>query len=283
MSTQPVTQQPTTQAPVTAQPDTSAQQPATQQSQTQPGQGQDQGLKQLREAYEGVKAKFEPYEKLNLKPEQITQYSGVYQKVYGEAQAVGRNLGYSDEEIAEALTEDPLRTVEFLRNQAQQQAQGQPQGNEDLRTQMEAMAQEVLGPIQQRENVRMTDAANQLFEQTVRQSAVESFKAEGIDVAQIPEDEMFMLVNATSEIMKYDNAALQELKYQGKTAAIQKAFQEARTYLDKYYLARANRDRSRVQTRTMGAPEIRGQQQQGRKPTLDEMIENPGLIGAKYA
>lgn len=252
----------------------------------QPAQGQDQGLKQLREAYEGVKAKFEPYEKLNLKPEQISQFSGVYQKTFNEAAAIGRELGYPDDQIAEALAEDPVRTIDFLRNQAQTAAQNreQPGGREDLTQLVNKQLEQVLGPIQQRENVRMTDAANGLFEQTTRQLIVESFKGEGLTAEQIPADEMQLLMDATSEILKYDQGALNALKFEGKTAAIQKSFQEARTMFDKYYLARTNRERARVTPPNRG-----GQPQQqpgaggGKKPTLDEMIENPGLIGAKYA
>lgn len=283
MSTAAVTQQPTT-APVTTTPDTSTAQPST--ATTQPAQAQpqtDQGLKQLREAYEGVKAKFEPFEKLNVKPEQIQQYSGVYQKVYNEASAVGRELGYPDEEIAEALAEDPLRTIEFLRNQAQtaheqRQQAGGPEQLEDL---VRQYVEPVLGPIQQRENQRMTDSANQLFEQTTRQLAVESFKAEGIEVGNIPADEMDFLMTATSEILKYDDQALHSLKYEGKTASIQKAFQDARTALDKYYLARSGREKAKLTPARPGAPVP--QQNNGRKPTLDEMIENPALVNAKYA
>ncbi len=247
-----------------------------------PAQG-DQGLKQLREAYEGVKAKFEPYEKLNLKPEQISQYSGIYQKVYGEAQAVGRELGYSDDEIAEALAEDPVRTIDFLRTQAStaQQDRQQP-GQQDLQELVQQQLNEALGPIQQRENVRMTDQANSLFEQTTRQLAVDSFKAEGLSVEQIPADEMDFLMTATSEILKYDPAALHSLKYEGKTAPIQKAFQEARTALDKYYLARSGREKARLQPARPGQPAAAAAPG-GKKPTLDEMIDNPGLIGAKYA
>jgi hypothetical protein len=243
---------------------------------------QDQGLKQLREAYEGVKAKFEPYEQLNVKPEQIKQYSGVYQKVYNEASAVGRELGYPDAEIAEALAEDPLRTIEFLRNQVQaaQDQRAQAGGPEQLEDLVRQYVEPVLGPIQQRENQRMTDSANQLFEQTTRQLAVESFKAEGIEVGNIPPDEMDFLMTATSEILKYDDQALHSLKYEGKTSSVQKAFQEARTALDKYYLARSGREKAKLTPARPGAPAA--PQNGGRKPTLDEMIENPALVNAKY-
>lgn len=246
----------------------------------QPGNqgGQVDGLKQLRETYEKLKNEFEPFQKLGVKADQVSQFQGVYQKVYNEAAAIGRDLGYPDEEIAEALAEDPIRTIEFLRSKAEQ-LQGQQQDPDDINDRIQQGIQQAMGPIQQRENQRMTDAANTLFERTVHNMAVETFKAEGIDVANIPQDEMFMLTAATSEILKYDDGALKALKYEGKTAAIQKAFTEAKNFLDKYYLARSGR--------TKLAPPRPGQPpapagQPGKKPTLDEMIENPGLINNKY-
>lgn len=265
-----------------AQPSTPAQpsQPAQSSQPVQGAQPQQggEGLPQLRQAYDKIKADYEPYQKLNLKPEQITQYSGVYQKVFTEAAAAGRELGYPDEEIQEALAEDPLRTIEFLRNEAQRQqqgGQGRQDNGPDLQDLVAQHVEKAIGPIQERENIRMTDAANSLFERTVHQLAADTFKAEGLDVSQVPQDELFMLTSAASEILKYDPTALHALKFEGKTAPIQKAFQEARTMLDKYYLARSGRDRARVNPAQPGRPAAA---QPGKRPSLDEMIDNPELI-----
>lgn len=284
MSTPAVTPD-VTQSTAVAAPDTSTQSGQSAQP-AQPAQAApqtDQGLKQLREAYEGVKAKFEPYEKLNLKPEQIQQYSGVYQKMYNEAQNIGGALGYTDQEIAEALAINPVATMDLLRTQMQQAEQERQQsgmaGVEELAQQL---VDQRIGPIEQRENQRMTDAANSLFEQTTRQLAVDSFKAEGLTAEQIPPDEMSLLVSATSEILKYDPDALKALKYEGKTAAIQKAFQEARTAFDKYYLARVGRDKTRLQPARPGQPAAPANGA-AKKHTLDELMEHPELINAKYA
>ena len=265
--------------PTGSDPGTSGQPSGQQPTGQQPTQGTQQqpadGLRQLRESYETLKKDFEPWQKLNVKPEQVTQYSGVYQKVYGAASQLGKQLGYPDDEIAEALAEDPVRTLDFLRSQAQQGQQNQG-GEQDLAELVQQHVEQALSPIQQRENVRATNEANALFERTVHQSAVESFKAEGIDVAQIPEDEMFMLTSATSEILKYDEAALRALKYEGKTAAIQKAFQEARTLLDKYYLARSGRDRNRVNPQPNNGQQ--NNQQVNKKPSLDDILNDPSTI-----
>lgn len=251
-------------------------------SQAQPGaQGGQQvdGLRQLRETYETLKKEYEPWQKLGVKPEQVTQFQTVYQKTFEAAASIGRELGYPDEEIQEALAEDPQKTLDFLRNEAQRMQQGGNQrgGDQNLQDLVAQHIEQAIGPIQQRENLRITNEANALFERTVHQLAAEAFKTEGIDIAKAPQDELFMLTSVVSEILKYDPDALKALKYEGKTAAIQKAFTEACTMLDKYYLARSGRDRDRLQPAGRGQQQP-GQQQQGKRPSLDEMIDNPELI-----
>lgn len=108
-----------------------------------------------------------------------------------------------------------------------------------------------------------------------------------------------MLTSAASEIMKYDQAALHALKFEGKTAAIQKAVREAKTFLDKYFMARATRERGMVaggrggQGGNQGGGNNGGGQGgpgmirdaktgQWRKATLDELASEPTLINSKY-
>lgn len=270
----------TVQAPPQSTPQTTPQtQPATDPSQQG---GQVDGLRQLRETYENLKKEFEPWQKLGAKPEQVNQWKAGYEEVFNEASELAQNLGYEESDLSEAIQAKGLSAVrDFLRQQAwqrQQAAQGDQGAQSELamREQMEELVQQHIGPIQERENLRQTEAANQLFERTVHQLAVEHFKAEGLDVAQIPQDEMSLLMSATSEILKYDEKALLALKYEGKTAAVQQAFKEAQTYLDKYYLARAGRDRARLQPARPGQPQ---QAQPGaKKYTLDELAEDPSRI-----
>ena len=243
--------------------------------QGQGGQGE-VGLRQLREQYEALKAQHEPYTKLNLKPEQITQYSQFYQNLHTEAGELGRDLGFSEEEVAEAFAQDPVATVNFLRSQASRAEQRGQEGQQgDLRQQMEQIVQQTIGPIQQRENLRMTNEANSLFERTVYQESVNFFKGQGIEIAKVAPEELQTIMDAASEAMKYEDADVKALKFEGKTAGVQKAFKEAINFLDRYYLARSNRERAHLGPANRGGNNQGGQQggnQQGRKPTLDEII-----------
>ena len=253
-------------------------------AQQQPGP-ESQGIAQLRTAYEGVKKELEPWSKLNVKPDEVGRFQGVYQKTFEEVAAIGRSLGYPDAEILEALQENPIATLDYLRNelaQAEQQQRQQQPTDRDLRELTQQYVQDAIGPLQARENERMTREANALFERTVYQAAVEAYKTEGIDANSVPPDEMFLLTSAASEILKYDEDALRALKYKGETAAVQKAFTEAKTLLDKYYIARSGRSGGvRAVSPQRGA---NGQFQPGaKKPSLDDIINDPGVISQKYA
>lgn len=244
------------------------------------------GIEQLRTAYDSIKKEYEPWQKLNVKPDQVTQFQTVYQKSFEAAAEIGRQLGYPDNEIVEALMENPVETVNFLRNelaQAQQGRQQQQDPNLDLNQLVEQRLQEALAPINERENTRMTNEANSVFERSTYQMAAEMYKAEGIDVANVPQDEIAMLMSAASEIMKYDEDGLRGLKYEGKTASIQRAFNEAKTMLDKYYIARSQRSGAAQRPVASGRAPNGQFQPGGKKPTLDEMINDPGTINPRYA
>jgi len=253
----------------------SGSQPGSQGGQGTPGgQPGGEGLPQLRQAYETLKAQHDPYSKLNLKPEQITQQTAIYGRFFSEVSNLGKELGFTEQDIVEAFTAKPLETLDFLRSKMaefEQQNGGDP--NADPRQLVEQLVEQRIGPIQQRENVRMTNEANSLFERTVYQETVNWAKTQGLEIANVPKEELQAIMDVASEAMKYDADALKALKMEGKTAGVQKAFQEAVKFLDAYYLARSGRDRARVTPPNRGgAPGQQGGNQPGKKPTLDEII-----------
>lgn len=252
--------------------------------------GPAQGIEQLRTAYETLKKDFEPWQKLNVKPEQVTQYSTVYQKTFEEIAAIGRQLGYPDDEIIEAIQENPVATLDVLRNElraAQAGGGNQRDPNQALQEVINQRLEEGLSPIKQWHNEQLTAQANQRFEQVAYQMAGELFKTEGIDIANVPADEVDMLMSATSEILKYNEDALRALKYEGKTAAIKEAFNEAKTMLDKYFIARSGRSNGGVRAAAAPGRAPNGQfvpgMRDGKKVSLDDMMNNPELINPKYA
>jgi len=251
---------------------------------TAPQQFRD-GYQKLKTDFEALQGKYKPYEEWSTKsgvaPDQLESIHGTYQEVYDEIGGLAEALGRAEDDVQEAIQKHGvLKVLDYLRGQYAKSEESRTGADQDINEVIDQALAERLGPIEQREQERLTQAGNQLFEQIVHQSIVDAFKAEGLDVAQIPEKESFMLMNATSEILKYEEPALIALKQgaPGARAAVQKAFQQAKTFLDEYYLSRSGRERGRIQ----GPPKVQAPGQPARKPTLDEMIEEPTLVNAKY-
>lgn len=257
------------------------------------GQPGGEGLPQLRSAYDSLKSKYEPWEKWGVDFQQAQTFQQGYQAVFNEineaVQVLGEMTGrmYGEDEIQEAIQAHGLvATFDWLRDKVVQTQQQMDEGGgaPDPRQLQDVVQQHVnraLGPIQQRENLRMTNEANAVFERTVHGLISEAFKKDGFDIGAVSQDEITLLTDATSEMMKYDPQALVALKMEGKTAPIQKYFAQARTILDKYYMARATRERSRAG----GGPPGGGRppagvppEGNGQRPSLDEMINNPNSI-----
>lgn len=252
---------------------------------------------QFREGYNKLKTDFdklqgeynpikEQFEKLGVGVDQLGNIHGTYQEVTETLAGYGEQLGIAEDEIQEAIERHGVaKVLNHLANKAQEASQGRTQGD-DGETNLEDRIQQALeqkfAPIEERENARLTDAANQRFEQIVHTQIVDVYKAEGVDPGAIPQEESFMLMNATSEILKYDNAALLALKQGKGQAQVQKAFNEAKTYLDRYFLSRAGRERTRAGGQGNRPGQQAPPQANGRKATLEEMAENPELINPKY-
>jgi hypothetical protein len=117
-----------------------------------------------------------------------------------------------------------------------------------------------------------------MFERVAHQEITAAFKEEGVDFSKVAGEEAFMYITAASELMKYDDKALSDLKTGGKTAAVQKYVREAKQFLDKFYVARATRERARAGTAGPGRGQPLQGNNEGKPPTLDEMIDNPELI-----
>lgn len=246
---------------------------------------------QTKKERDELKGKYDPWSKVQFKPEDVTGFHGVYQKVFSEVSELGKSLGYPDDELIEALQADPVAALDFLRNEMSERDGGQGEGEgadeRPLQDQIKDGIDQALGPIRQQENVRRTNEANAFFERTARNMFAEYFKKEGVDIDKAHPDEMTMLMATTSELMKYDEAGMRDLKYKGSAAPIQRAVNEAIKFLDKYYLARAGRDRAGVQRPGAGGggrPGAgAGQGDGGKRPTLDQMIDDPSLVNQKYS
>lgn len=247
---------------------------------------------QLRDAFnttkrtlEELQAKYQPWDKLGVRPEDVQNFQGGYQQVYSEIKGIGDSLGISEQEVADAIRQHGLvRVLDHLRQEAydaDQVANGNQDAinDRDLQDRIESMVEQRLSPIQQRENMRLVHEANSLTERTIHDLAVSNFKALGMDYAQAPAALRDFITTGVTEVLKYDDDALVALKMEGKTAGIQKAFQTFQSMWDAAYLARrAMETGARPAPGAAPGRPAQGNQPPGKAKSIDELIDNPDRI-----
>jgi hypothetical protein len=193
-----------------------------------------QGIRQLREAYENLKKTHETYEKFG-KPEEIQTRIETYQKLESSALELGATLGYSEDEIRNAMQADPRGTIEFLQRK---QAEGGEQNPEMLQLRRElAELKKSLDPLKQNQEQQKLDKARNLFDSTFNEAIKQVYKDENLS-----NDEMDQLWEDALNLFKQDQAAVKRLVEEGKTSDVQKFVIQARERADKLYLARSGRE-----------------------------------------
>lgn len=243
-----------------------------------------EGYNKLKADYEKLQTEYKPWQGLNAKPEEVAQYRGGYQQVYGEMKGLGDQLGIAEAELADAIkTHGLLPVLDQLRHEMQQAEaarNGDPQAvsEQDLQERIDRAAEQRLSPVLERENQRIVKEANILVGNTITQLASDAFKAAGLDYSGAPPALKDFIETGVTEALKYDSAGMRDLKFEGKTASVQRAFQTFSAMFDAAYLARQQMEGKR-------APAGSGRQQPARqgapatkKPTFDEMINDPDSI-----
>lgn len=242
-------------------------------------------IAQLRQQYEALKARHDPYEKLGDIDSLQTAHTG-WSNLYSQASELGTQLGYPEDEIAEALRESPVETLDYLRRQASAQGGGEKDEAGQLQDRIQEMIDQGLKPVYEQQNVQKTEAANALFERTGHTILTDYFKKEGLDITKVDPEEVNAINMVAREVFKWNADGIKALKFEGKTVGVQKAYQEAMNFLDSFYAKRSMREQAKIIPPTRGGAPAPGRGQaagNGHKtPSLDDMIDNPELINKKY-
>jgi hypothetical protein len=223
-----------------------------------PSAAESQNIRQLREAYETLKKEYEPYKAFG-KPEEIQSRVDVYQKMYSTAIEIGTALGYSEQEVQAALSNDPAGTIAFLR---QEQIKAEQNGAQpDIKKILSQELDKRLKPFEQEREQMRTEKAQKLFDTAFDQKIAELYKDD-----KLTGDELDLMYEASVRLLERDQNALNELKSNGKTAAAAEIITQAKTFLDKYYLARVAREQKRIG----GTPPPPGNLPSTKRFTLDD-------------
>lgn len=243
-----------------------------------------EGYSKLKADYEKLQNDLKPWQGIGAKPEEVAQFRGGYQQVYGEMKGIADTLNINEAELAHAIQLHGLVPVlDQLRFEAQQ-AEAAANGDQaalserDLQERIDRAAEQRLSPVLQRENERIVKEANVLVGNTITNLATEAFKAAGLDYSGAPPALKDFIETGVTEALKYDDEGMRSLKFDGKTAAVQRAFQTFSAMFDAAYLARQQMETKRAPAAPQrgGRPPVGAPQ--GKKPTFDEMINDPDSI-----
>lgn len=238
-----------------------------------PGAGPESAnIRQLRDAYEALKREHEPYSKLG-KPEELQAHVSIAQRITTAAVEAGTALGYDEAEVREAMVNDPDGTLAFLRRK---QAEAERDGaRPDVKQLLKKELDTRLKPFEEREETRLNEEARGRFDTTFEKTALGVFKD---DWGAIAREEKAALYDIAVNLFLQDEKAWNELRTEGKTAGVAAFFDKARGFLDKYYVARSQREQKRVNPG--GQPP--GERPGKTKASLDDMIQDAKNINPRY-
>ncbi|HEV1994028.1 MAG TPA: hypothetical protein VGR03_06850 [Candidatus Acidoferrum sp.] len=238
--------------------------------------------KQFREAYEALKTKYEPWEKLGAKPDEVGASHTTIQKISAEARELGEKLGFKAEQISQALKDDLAGTLIWLREETKRREDAA--GGPDVREVVKRQLEEGLKPFkeqmtrqQEAEATRKSDEGNFYFNQEFKKQLEAKYPDEATRPGPLGQGKIYQMA---CDLMMKDKEALDGLM-QGKVSSVAKYFEQANAD----YLALVGEHGTRENVRVQRSPGERPATPPNgkRRATLEELVEEPGHINKKYA
>jgi hypothetical protein len=227
---------------------------------------QDGNWRELRQRYEQQKAQIA----------QLTSQSTAVAQVASHAQGLAKQLGYTDQDFAEAFSSNPIRTLEILQQEAADQQQSQPQSPQtpDLAQQLEAMVKAKLDPIADFQNRQATEVAMGKYESTLDST----IKADPI-LSQAPDEIVSIVKDYLGEYFSTQPEILLAMKQKGDFSMVSDSvkFVAGRLHAGfKAWLAKSNGGGPSLGQQSPASGKPNG------RPTLDQIIADPGILGSQY-
>lgn len=241
-----------------------------------------ENMRQLRTQYETIKKQLEGYTNLG-RPEDLGQMHTQYQGWQKEASDIGVDLGYSPESVQAAFKKDPLGTLSLLR---QEREKANPQAADiadpkKLQELVDKRIAEGMKPITAYQDKQMTDAAQARFDEHFGKTFSTAFPD-----ADFPADVKKLMFEAVDLMMGYDKEAMFRLKFDGKTADIDKYFDQVKSlFLPAFnsFIAWQSKRAPVPGTPNPAVPPAnKGPQFKPGISKLDQLIDDPSILGDRY-
>ena len=246
--------------PDSQQPTTTTQQPAD--------DLQDGNWRELRSRYDAQKAEISAL-KANANPAAAAAVT--------RAQSMAKDLGYTDADFNEAFTKDPVRTMQILAEEAaasQTQQQTRQDSQPDLQKQIDDAIAAKLSPFQEAQNRQATEAAMVKYEQNFTQLA----SADPI-LKEAPQEVVDVVKDYLGEYFSTQPEILLAMKTKGDFSAMNDAVKFVSGRLHAAFKAWLNKTNG---TQPGATGNQQTQRSGGGKFTLDDIINDPGVLGAQY-
>jgi hypothetical protein len=188
---------------------------------------------------------------------------------------MAKDLGYTDADFSEAFTADPVKTLQILAEEHAARQSAEPQGQQpqgtDLSKQIQDAIDAKLGPVQAFQNRQATDVAMQKYETTVSDLC----KADPI-LKDAPDEIVSIVKDYLGEYFSTQPAILQAMKQSHDFSAVPEAL--------KFVVGRLHSGFKAWLAKSGGAPPpaASAAARPNGKFTLDQIIDDPGVLGDNY-
>ncbi len=215
--------------------------------------------------YQQTKANLEKWEKLGVKPDDVSRSHQTYTTLYSEAKELGSTLGYSDKEVREAFQKDPVSTLATLRQMAQQAQPAQP-SQQDIQRLLDKRLEERLRPFEVEREQRLEQEASHRFDGECGQQFKQSFP-EGLP------DSNRTAISGLAWSMLIDKPEAYEALRKGDASVVAPVFDQAKKLLLKIVADYNQMEKVRIQ----GKPQDRTPPVKiGKNITIDDIINRAG-------
>lgn len=244
---------------------------------------QDGDWRELRNRYTEAKAKAEKFDALGMPEADLTSATTTYTKIHIEASTLAKALGYDDADFKDAFASDPVKTLQLLRAEKAQApaATPPPKPNESQADYDKRIVDEVAKqtkPFTEHINKQISDAVEARY-------GTEFTTTFDTALPNTPDSVRTLVRDYVDEHVMSNNSILVAMKARGDYTGVQEAVKLVAGRLTQVFkdwnAAEMARTTGGRQTSARTSPVASGTTS-ARRPTIDEIIEDPGLIGDQY-
>jgi len=222
------------------------------------------GMRQLREQYETTKGELSQWSQLG-KREEVASSHQAYVQQRNAVLDLGRELGYTDDDILASFRDDPIGTYRVLFTRQAELEQNPNQPPPDINKAIKQALERELKPFRDEQEKAAVQKTSNICDSEFERCMKEDYP-DGL-----PDDTASLLYDMAFEMLSYDKDAMSRIKGQGKVADFTAYYKKANERLLKAFTAWGSHQQKRAGKPGQSAAPPNASN--FKKPTLQEMID----------